>query len=114
MDSIQKSDLTNASPNVVKSTMSTNLTSIKPLNDNFRAINLSKGIQEQIALNLGKFQRNSQDTEEIRATYDIYEEIGRGSFGQVRRAEHRETGQQVALKIINLAKMSHYERNQVR
>lgn len=37
----------------------------------------------------------------VRQKYKIKDLIGSGSYGQVYRAKHRDTGTQVALKIIN-------------
>lgn len=39
-----------------------------------------------------------------RRDFEIYEEIGKGGFSEVRRAKHRATGQEFALKMLNKTK----------
>ncbi len=43
---------------------------------------------------------NAQSTRKFEAEYDLRDEIGSGTRGQVRRAIHRKTGEMVAVKII--------------
>ena len=46
-------------------------------------------------------QREKTRTEQRIGAYNIIKTLGEGSFGKVKLAVHRSTGQQVALKIIS-------------
>ena len=46
-------------------------------------------------------QRDKMRTEQRIGAYNIVKTLGEGSFGKVKLAVHRSTGQQVALKIIS-------------
>lgn len=49
-------------------------------------------------------------SEPFAAHYDVGEELGRGSYSVVRRAVHKRTGQECAVKIIDRAKLSKHDK----
>lgn len=51
------------------------------------------------------FERNKQNPKCFQATYTVRENIGNGSFAQVRRARHRSSWKEVALKVFDKTKL---------
>lgn len=62
-----------------------------------------KSIQESLTKLKGLYQK--EEIEKSSSGYQIQESIGKGNFGQVRRAIHIDTQVQVAIKILNKAKV---------
>jgi serine/threonine protein kinase len=62
-----------------------------------------KSIQESLTRLKGLYQK--EETEKSSSGYQIQEPIGRGNFGQVRKAIHIDTQTPVAIKILNKAKV---------
>ncbi|KAH9636154.1 hypothetical protein HF086_007106 [Spodoptera exigua] len=66
-------------------------------------------INKEIGRN-DRFRKISiQDYDQVEGKYEILEVIGKGSFGQVIRAQDHRTGTQVAIKIIRNKKRFHHQ-----
>lgn len=62
-----------------------------------------RSIQESLTRLKGLAKR--EDLEKTSSGYQVQETIGRGNFGQVRKALHIDTQVPVAIKILNKAKV---------
>ena len=58
-----------------------------------------------VSKNDSLIDENSAVEKEIKQFYKIKGVLGKGSFATVRRAKHRETGKEVAVKIMSKRKM---------
>jgi serine/threonine protein kinase len=62
-----------------------------------------KSIQESLTRLKGLYDK--EEAEKSSSGYQIHETIGKGNFGQVRRAIHIDTQVAVAIKILNKSKV---------
>lgn len=61
--------------------------------------------EHQSTRRISGYDRCTDQPKKFRATYSVREDIGSGSFATVKRARHRETQKQVALKVLDKSRV---------